>query len=488
VSKPVGTFCLVLHSHLPWLTHHGAWPVGEEWVHQAWADTYIPVAAVLQRLADRGHQHLLTLGITPVLHAQLDDPYMAREHATWLAGWENRVQGAAARPVPLTTASYEAQLARTTQELFAEHWAHGASPVLRGLHDSGVIELLGGPATHPFLPLCRDQVARLQVRTGLDDHQLRLGHRPTGVWTPECAMAPGVETLWAEAGVDHLVLDGPALHGDTHEAVLLGDSDVVAFPRDLEVTYRVWSPKAGYPGNRWYRDFHSYDHPSGLRPYRVTSHGDEPKKAYEPDAARAQVERDAVDFVQTVVKRLESNPLVVAAYDTELLGHWWHEGPQWLERVLELLIEAGVNVTTLERAMETHVGRRVETPVTSWGKGKDWHIWTGEPVADVVLRNAELERRLVDVARKVDARVRNDALDQLAREVLLATASDWAFLVSHDGAGGYARERLDHHEHAAHRLADALESGHRPKALALARQLRASDGLFGHLDARHLAG
>jgi 1,4-alpha-glucan branching enzyme len=477
----VGTFCLVLHSHLPWVTRHGAWPVGEEWVHQAWAEAYGPVVDVLERLAARGRSDLLTLGITPVLAAQLDDPGLLRDHATWLAGWEARVLGAGHLP----TAAHEARLVHAAQHRFTA-WQHGASPVLRRLRDAGTVELLGGPATHPFLPLCRDEVARLQVRTGLDDHELRLGARPRGAWTPECAIGPGIETLWQDAGVDHLVIDGPALHGDTSEAVLLGDSGVVAFPRDLEVTYRVWSPRAGYPGNRWYRDFHSYDHESGLRPWRVT--GRPAKRAYEPDAARAQVERHAVDFVATVAHRLESRPLVVAAYDTELFGHWWHEGPLWLERVLTLLPEAGVEVTTLEKAMDRHTGRRVEVPVASWGRGKDWGVWTGDAVADVVARNAELERRLVDTVAKARPGRRDDTLDQLAREVLVATASDWAFLVSHDGAAGYARERLDGHEASVRRLADVVDSGQPERARRLAGRLRRRTGPFGHLDARQLAG
>ena len=53
VTEP-GMFALVLHSHLPWLANHGRWPVGEEWIYQSWAASYIPLAAALRRLADEG--------------------------------------------------------------------------------------------------------------------------------------------------------------------------------------------------------------------------------------------------------------------------------------------------------------------------------------------------------------------------------------------------------------------------------------------------
>jgi 1,4-alpha-glucan branching enzyme len=278
----------------------------------------------------------------------------------------------------------------------------------------------------------------------------------------------------------------------THEAVTLGATDVVAFPRDLEVTYRVWSPRAGYPGTKWYRDFHTYDHTSGLRPARVTSHhsGPHEKKPYEPDAARAQVERDAVDFVETVRHRLaarDAASLVVAAYDTELFGHWWHEGPIWLDRVLRLLPEAGVRVTTLRGAIDAgHVGRRIEeVPHTSWGAGKDWHIWDGGPVRDVVASNAEVVRRLLAVVDKTEPDgVRDPVLDALAREAFLALASDWAFLVSHNGAVQYARDRIRRHADRVRALADAIEARDRRRAGHLAEGTR--DRPWGHLDARLL--
>ena len=110
------------------------------------------------------------------------------------------------------------------------------------------------------------------------------------------------------------------MHGRTDQPVDVAGSGVLAFARDLEVTYRVWSPKAGYPGGAAYRDFHTFDHDSGLRPARVTSRHTAPqdKKAYEPQAGRAAALADAADFVAHIVARLQTlpgeDPLVVVAY------------------------------------------------------------------------------------------------------------------------------------------------------------------------------
>jgi 1,4-alpha-glucan branching enzyme len=493
--KPVGTFCLVLHSHLPWLARHGAWPVGEEWLYQAWADSYLPTLDVLYRLGERGQRDLLTLGLTPVLAAQLDDPYCLRGMHDWLGGWLLRAHGAAPRLPELARAEH--RRASATLADFEGRWRHGGSAVLRPLVDAGVVELLGGPATHPFQPLLHPAVRDFALRAGLTDTTLRLGRRPAGIWAPECGYTAGMEHGYARAGVRRFLLDGPALHGDTALAHPVGDTDVLCFGRDLSVTYRVWSPRSGYPGHRSYRDFHTFDHPSGLKPARVTGRSVAPehKRPYDPTRAAEAVREHAEDFVGAVRRRLAElaaragRPgLVVAAYDTELFGHWWFEGPAWLERVLGALPEAGIRVTTLRGAAEAGlVGDPVYPPDSSWGSGKDWRVWDGERVADLVALGERVQRRLLDHTGAPPGGLGRDRTrDTLARQALLALASDWAFMVTKDSAADYARRRAREHADRVDELADLLDAGQPARGTRLAAELDRRDALFGHLDARLL--
>ena len=497
-----GQFTLVLHSHLPWLVNHGRWPVGEEWLYQSWGSSYQPVFDVLRRLADDGMKSQVSLGITPVLAAQLDDPHAAASMYEWLADWQLRAMELATDrdPIRRDHGNREFRAAAAAIADFEQHWRHGGSAAIRSLIDAGVIELLGGPLAHPFAPLLDERLRRFSLTEGLADARLRWGHTPTGIWAPECAFTPGMETEYDAAGVEHFMVDGPTLRGDTALGRPVGNADVVAFGRDLQVSYRVWSPKSGYPGHAAYRDFHTYDHDSGLKLSRVTGRNvDGPDKApYDPARVDAVLERHVEDFVGHVRARLISESdrigrpaLVVAAFDTELFGHWWHEGPQWLERVLRRLPEVGVKVGTLADAhRDGYVGTPVDLGDSSWGSGKDWRVWAGPQVQHFVDLNAEVVQTALDTVDKqitsAPTTSRDRVNDQIVREALMTVSSDWPFMVSKDTAAGYATERAHKHAHATREICDAAAAGRSEVAQRLAQGWGRADNLFAQIDARRL--
>jgi 1,4-alpha-glucan branching enzyme len=308
-----------------------------------------------------------------------------------------------------------------------------------------------------------------------------------------------MESDYAEAGVEHFMVDGPALHGDTGLGRPVGSSDVIAFGRDLPVSYRVWSPRSGYPGHSAYRDFHTYDHRFGLKASRVTGRAVEgaDKKPYEPERTRAVLQRHVDDFVTSVRARLTAESerigrpaLVVAAFDTELFGHWWHEGPQWLDAVLRALPRAGVRVGSLQTAKDDgYVGEPVDLPQTSWGSGKDWRVWNGPQVRDLVRINAEVVTAAlttVDKRMSQPGHVRDRVSDQILRETLMMLSSDWPFMVSKDTAADYARERLYTHAHAAREICEAADRGRESWARTLSERWGLADNVFAGLDARRL--
>jgi 1,4-alpha-glucan branching enzyme len=523
-----GEVAVVLHTHLPWLRGHGNWPVGEEWLFQAWGESWYPVTRVLLRLAEEGQRDLLTLGVTPLVAWQVADRRLRDDLGTWLAGnmWRAEEQRTAALHAGDDVAALGPFYWRHYADLLAFHEqveaAGGLLAVWADLASRGVVELLGGPATHPYLPLHADTgVVDAQLATGLAAHAGWAGTRPTGIWAPEMGYRPrgpvadataeptavdrhgtprlptlpgerpGLEEHYARHGISHFLVDAPTLvraaGGDerdwtvrpdvpspgarapdevVHDGVRVGDGDVVAFARDLSVAYHVWSPTAGYPGNAWYRDF--FAHGSfGLHPsWRVTDKSLPPdtKATYEPDRAAARVGVD-VDHLHGVVREvLDPRPgqLVVAAYDTELFGHWWFEGPAWLEGLLRAVhADPALRTTTLASRIDRRPPtRRLHLPESSWGYAKGHASW-------VTPDTRRMWRAIRDAGDRLrpwlDATLADPALvgarDQAVRELALLQCSDWPFMVTRGNAPDYADARFDGHLDRLARLVDGLAAG-----------------------------
>jgi hypothetical protein len=349
VTRDPGEVAIVLHTHLPWLKGHGVWPVGEEWLFQAWGESWYPVTRMLLRLADEGHRDVLTLGVTPLVAWQVADRSLRDDMGTWLGGnmWRSEQQRTAGWYLPDDVAALGPFYWRHYADLLAFHErveaAGGLLAVWADLASRGVIELLGGPATHPYLPLHADEgLIDAQLATGLSAHTTWAGHRPSGIWVPEMGYRPrgpvadataepdhvdeqgtprlprlpgerpGLEEHYARHGISHFLVDAPTLvraaggadrdwtvrpdvpdpsaddpYEVVHDGVLVGDTDVVAFARDLSVAYHVWSPTEGYPGDAWYRDYFARGS-FGLHPsWRVTDKalGPSEKAAYDPAGA-----------------------------------------------------------------------------------------------------------------------------------------------------------------------------------------------------------
>ena len=523
-SDAPGEVALVLHTHLPWLANHGVWPVGEEWLFQAWGHSWLPVTRVLRRLADEGHADVLTLGVTPMVAAQVGDARLARDLGTWLGGqmWRAEEQ------------RWHWWLDEAVRDLAHHHWRHhqdllafheqvqaegGLLAVWADLADRGVIELLGGPATHPYLPLLDDPaLLDAQLATGLTAHDAWAGARPTGLWPPELGYRPagpvadplgrpwsvdrwggptlprpgpalpGLEDAYARHGIDHVLVDAPTLIRAAggrdrdwtvrpalpdvadespdevlRDGVLIGESDVVAYARDLAVAYRVWAPSEGYPGDAWYRDFHTQGTFGTHRSHRVTGQ-DVPwqeKAPYDPDRARARTADHAADLLDLLHEALDLRPggLVVAAYDTELFGHWWYEGPLWLERVLRGVAEdPRLRTTTLASRRERRPPtRRLDLPESSWGYGKGHASWAApstRPMWEQITRAEDRAREALATSDRPDD---DPVLEQLARELAQARCSDWPFMTTRGKSPDYAHDRVRRHTDAATRLCRMLE-------------------------------
>ncbi|MCI0712400.1 MAG: DUF1957 domain-containing protein [Chloroflexi bacterium] len=607
----IGAFTFVLHSHLPYARLAGRWPHGEEWIHEAASETYIPLLSALYDLKEEGVTFKLTIGITPVLAEQINDETVkdhldeyledkiarAKQDILRFRGdlWDEeisdkptpveRTQAEEGDLPPVDRKAVEARISQPRREkpwwvghehleylatwyrdyyerikdAFDRRFGRDIIGAFRRLQDDGYIEIITCAATHGYLPLLgTDEAIIGQLKAGISSYERLFGRRPRGIWLPECAyrpayysesgkVRPGIEHFLAREGIKvffsetHLVTGGapvgvaageaigpygeikrrylvpmssaprPNIDTTTFEPYFVSDttsgleadqhSGVAVIGRNDETGQRVWSAEWGYPGDFDYREFHRKDGISGLQYWRVTGARVDlgQKDFYHPDWAEYKLKRHGEDFVALVERILQARwdtgqgyGLIASNYDTELFGHWWFEGVDWLKLVLKGLAESDkVDLTTASEYIEQYPPDEVlHLPEGSWGAGGDHFTWNNIEVNWMWAPIHEAEARMTALARKYKEQWENDTirevLNQAARELLLAESSDWPFLVTTGQARNYAIERFSQHMERFRKLADSLDSG-APNA-SLASEFNQLDNLFPQIDFRWWVG
>ena len=433
-----GDLALVLHSHMPYVEGFGTYPFGEEWLFDAVIRSYLPVLEVARDL---------TMTVTPVLADQLEDEGARERLRRFLLEW--RIAAAAAdmgEVPPECRPACEGELERYRRalELLDAVGGDPLAPFQRAAAE-GRVALMASAATHAVLPLLATRAGtRLQLDAGIRSHRRRFGWSG-GFWLPECAYAPGLEWRLAEAGVRWFCVDQSA-HGDPLDALapVRTGAGSVALPIDWTAISWLWALD-GYPSDPAHAQFDG----KSLRGIRIWKVGG---GAYDPGAAAAAARRQAAEFLADVAERLRAyaegrgrRGLLVFAIDTELLGHWWSEGPIWLRAVLDGAEAAGVDLVTVPQALARHEPVERGLAPSSWGEGKDLRTWDSPPVADLAWGTRRLELRLL---RALANGLRGEGALLAARQLLAAQASDWAFLDQRGQAGDYAYRRATDHARA----------------------------------------
>jgi len=443
----VGDIAIVLHSHMPYVEGFGTNPFGEEWLFDAFIRSHLPVLAVARDL---------TMTVTPVLADQLEDPATAERMRSFVR--EFRVDSAELDALDVDPGLVPACRAE------AEHYRRsvanldrlGDDPLdaFRAAAASGRIELMTSAATHALLPLIATREGRmLQLETAVRSHRRRFG-ATRGIWLPECAFEPGLEHLLAELGFEYFCTDQSACEpaAAALRPIAAGER-VTAFTIDWEAVQWLWSWE-GYPSDRGHADFHVKSL-RGTRPWAISG------EPYDPDAARARAREQAREFARDVAARLAAyreetgrRGLLTFAIDTELLGHWWWEGPTWLDQAVSELPAAGVRMLTLAAARDAHPAQERPLSATTWGEGKDRRTWDSPAVADLAWGMRRAELRLLREAS--GGRLRGPGLARAARELLALQSSDWAFLDYGRRTGDYPFQRVLGHSRS---LFEAIECG-----------------------------
>lgn len=516
---PLGSFTFVLHSHIPYVRKAGRWPHGEEMLHEVMAETYVPLLDALFDLKRDGIEPHLTLGLTPILLEQLADADVRDHFELYLEERLALAEADIARH-ELNRAERLLRLARWYRDWYAnvlasfrDRYARDLVGAFKRLSDAGNLDILTSAATHGYLPLFdRDASVYGQLKTGIESSRRFLGHAPRGIWSPECGYRPaymlgarykpGIEEFFADLNIGYFFTDTHVITGGRMVGKVAGDvagpygdiparkivvhaddrpearsrttmrpyyvqaANVAVFGRDERTGMQVWSAAQGYPGDFVYREFHRKDSNSGLQYWRITAAKTDlaDKELYDPDAAFAHVAMHADHFVDIIAQQVRAyyyqtkqHGIVLSAYDTELFGHWWFEGVEWLKQVLRrLATNPDIELTTARDYMDAHPPDQVlSIPESSWGAGGTHWTWLNSETEWMwhLIRNAERAMETLVVKYPNADGDLLTVLNQTARELVLLQSSDWPFLISTGQAKEYASGRFQQHLARFHHLA-----------------------------------
>ena len=533
MAKP-GRVHLLLHAHLPFVREPSFDRFLEEnWFFEAMAETYLPIIQMLNRLEEKGVPGTLNFSVSSALLAMLTDKLLLTRFSAHLHKQLELIEREKVRfqgnseLMEVVDFYYRRQLA------LINTWERDCGceiiPALKRLEQIGKINLLTCVGTHPFLPAYQNDIEaiRLQLMITVRAFEDAFGKKPRGLWLPECGYFEGLDNILAEYGFKYFFLE-------THGVLLAkpvpkyGEFSPVKTPaglycmgREQSSSMEVWSRKTGYPGHPEYREFFkdiAHERESeylgdyflaagthietGLKYYRIT--GSEDKKIYRPWNALRLVEDHARLFVSnreatvsSLLPNMDGNKVsILCPYDAELFGHWWFEGPLFIEKMFERAASSSVvEMASLEDSIREPADKDVHKPIfSSWGEGGFGEVWMNDEVAfqyPMFFRMRkmmdDLKSRISKVAGKASGSAVGNTrsskatmvkrfLAQMARELVLFQASDWAFMIHNNSAADYARTRLNgHYENVCALYKEAVKANPDTKLL---KKLEQKNNLF----------
>jgi 1,4-alpha-glucan branching enzyme len=541
-----GNLVLILHTHLPWVLHHGDWPHGVDWLTEAVAECYIPLLNVFNDLLDDGTPAKVTLDISPVLCEQLEHPDFKE---IFIEYCDQKIMAARKDeknfrewnwdPHHIYLTQYWQNWYETRKQEYLNRYNKSIVGALKELQDKGAIEIMTCGATHGYLPLLGyDRSVNLQIEAAVNNYKKHFGREPRGIWLPECAyrpsydwksyipvapfhyphLRPGIEQFLAKFGIKYFVTDQDLLERSNPIGVYITDANdkiiqvgndeinryspkfdqnpltlynvsssekieygtAAIFTRHRDISMQVWSGEVGYPGEPDYLDFHKKHLGSMLRYWRVTDNKADMmyKNLYHPDWTYKKTELQANHFIHHIENSLYyfkdkngKQGTLCTPFDTELFGHWWFEGPDFLREVIKGISHSPyVNTATAsEQLYFMNPKEVISIPEGSWGVNNNHDVWvnpennwTWEAIYNDELRFSKLTGGIKD-SEKDDMLVR--ILLQALRELMLLQSSDWQFLIYTQSAKDYAEQRFSYHHSDFNKICDFAEEYIQNKAI-----------------------
>ena len=499
----IGYLALVLHAHLPFVRHpESDYVLEEEWLYEAIIETYVPLLTVFEGLKRDGVEFKMTMSMTPPLVSMLRDPLLQERFDQHLATLQDLTEKEIDHNVQDGHLRYLSEYYASEFGKVRQTWERHQGDLVgafKQLQDAGNLEIITCGATHGYFPLMKmyPQAVWAQIQVACEHYEEHFGRSPAGMWLPECAYYDGVERLMADAGIRYFLTDA---HGVLYArprprfgsyAPVYTETGVAVFGRDHESSQQVWSSEVGYPGAPEYREFYrdlgwdaEYDYikpyvmpngqrkNTGIKYHKITGRGLglSDKGLYDPHWAKEKAAEHAGNFmlnrqhqVQHLHEIMQRPPIIVSPYDAELFGHWWYEGPWFIDYLFRKtwFDQSTYELIHLADYLKRHPTQQVCRPAqSSWGYKGFHEYWLNETNAWIYPHLHKATERMITLSTQEPAdELEWRALNQAARELLLAQSSDWAFIMRTGTMVPYAVRRTRSHLQRFNKLWEDLQQG-----------------------------
>ncbi len=490
MKETKGYVSFILHAHLPFIHHPESEDyLEEEWLYEAISETYIPLLLNFQKLEEEKVDFRLTMSITPPLLSMLDNKLLQKRYIKYLKKHielcEKEVVRTASNDRVNSLSKYYLERYTNDLHIFKDIYNCNLINAFKHFQDIGVLEIITCGATHGYFPILyvNENTVKAQIALGVQTYEKYFGKKPRGIWLPECGYVPEADKYLKQFGIEYIITESHGiLYADPTPiyatfAPIVSPNGIIAFGRDIESSKQVWSSICGYPGDFNYREFYrdigydaDYDYikpyiakngarvNTGIKYHRITSKGDF-KDYYNLQWAKDSAEKQAGHFFDSRVNQIEelSNimkdtpPIVLCPYDAELFGHWWYEGPYWLYVLFKKIYYDNSNfkLITPSEYIDTFPNMQISTPcISSWGANGYSEVWLNH-TNDYVHKHLHIAGdRMVELAHLFPNQkngLKKKALNQCARELLLAQSSDWLFIITNGTMVDYAKKRIKDH-------------------------------------------
>ena len=513
---------IILHAHLPYVHHPEYDYIQEEsWLFEALTECYLPLLAMLNRLKADRIDYRLSLSLSPTLMTMLQDDLLKQRYQNYLIARQKLIEAEIKRTIGLPDqqkiALHYRQRYQQARQLYQDIDANLLA-AFKQHAQAGNLCLLTTAATHGFLPLLRQNQSAVinQIQIGLETFSQFFGFRPKGFWLPECGYFAGLEQLLKEQGIEYFFVDSHGIEGASEKpeqgvyAPLDCGNGVMAFGRDPATSRQVWNAAEGYPGDADYREYYhdiGFELPAeylrqfltdeelpgktGLKYRRITGRTDE-KHWYDPECAERKAREHAEHFIQQrqrQAQELDKPVLMTAPFDAELFGHWWYEGPVWLEQVLRLAASdrSELCCQSSEDYLASRASVQKATPAdSSWGDQgfhRQWLNDSNDWIYPLLHQAADDMEKLAQDLKSLELTgLQSRAINQALRSLLLAQASDWSFILTTGAASAYADRQLEDHLARFYYLLDGLRKNRLDESYVAALEIM--DDIFPSLDFR----